>query len=307
MRAEATGGSNDGDSSAIGDGQRTTPVRNSIDVPSLASWMVRQPALADLLLFGRRDGDGDGDGGDSRSSSLARLAAALEDRLGVRQFGFGQSNPTYLLTIGRSGGSSVGGDGGGGGGDDGDDDADATIQLVLRRKPSTVAHPSSHALHREHRVLESLTRYNRQLKESGQGGEAYFDRSVPVPRPYAYCTDVTVIGSEFYIMEYVAGRIFVDPRMPSMEGGEGVRAAAYRDAIRVLAVSEKQNIHLRNIHILPALSCRERKGRIAAFFSREKNSSQPHVFVIRSFVFVRISTTSRGGASDWKSTAAAGR
>ena len=124
-----------------------------------------------------------------------------------------QSNPTFLLKIQRDG---------------------KTLKLVLRRKPNKLAHPSAHALHREFRVLESITRYNEQLRSSSNSSE--FDRSVPVPYPFAYCDDKGVIGAEFYVMEFCEGRIFVDPRMTSMTSAD--RAAAYSDALRVLS-----NIH----------------------------------------------------------------
>ena len=187
------------------DGQRTTSIRNSIDATSLATWMVRQTALTDLFF--------DSSNSDDKLSS----AAALIDRLDIRQFGFGQSNPTYLLTTKSSALDQK------------------SIQLVLRRKPNKIAHPSSHALHREYRVLESLTRYNQQLKKEESGNNE--GNSVPIPHPYVYCKDEDVIGAEFYIMQFVNGRIFVDPRLPSMQCEEE-RAEAYRDAVRVLA-----NIH----------------------------------------------------------------
>ena len=124
-----------------------------------------------------------------------------------------QSNPTFLLKIER------------------DDDI---VKLVLRRKPNKLAHPSAHALHREFRVLESITRYNEQLRSSSKASE--FDRSVPVPYPHAYCKEKEVIGAEFYVMQFVEGRIFVDPRMTTMTSAD--RAAAYSDAVRILS-----NIH----------------------------------------------------------------
>ncbi|KAL7553557.1 hypothetical protein ACHAWF_016845 [Thalassiosira exigua] len=187
------------------DGQRTTSMRNSIDVSSLASWMARESSLMGALFGTSLDSDKQDD----------KSARSLEDRLHVRQFGFGQSNPTYLLSIDRGRLKGV-------------------KQVVLRRKPNKVAHPTSHALHREYRVLESLTKYNQGLKQLG-GSDV--DESVPVPHPYAYCKDKSIIGAEFYLMEYVQGRIFEDPRMPSMLS-EGERDQAFRDAIRVLV-----NIH----------------------------------------------------------------
>lgn len=56
---------------------------------------------------------------------------------------------------------------------------------------------------------------------------------VPVPEPLHLCTDTSIIGSPFYVMRAVKGRIFTDPAMPSLEPAE--RAACYRDALRVLA------------------------------------------------------------------------
>jgi aminoglycoside phosphotransferase (APT) family kinase protein len=114
------------------------------------------------------------------------------------------------------------------------------LKVVLRRKPSKIAHPSSHALHREYRVLESLLRYNKELEQQQQQQQQQhqaFDKSVPIPTPYAYCKDETILGAEFYLMEFVQGRIFVDPRMTSI-GSEEERTEAFKDALRVLA-----NIH----------------------------------------------------------------
>lgn len=203
-------------------GQRTTSIRNSIDAASLSSWMVRQPALINILV------------GSNSGENLAIYDGPwLERNLEIRQFGFGQSNPTYLLTIRNV--PSI------------KNNSGDAMKFVLRRKPKQIAHPSSHALHREYRVLESLSRYNEQLKnqhnpqnskENNLVLEAEdLDKSVPIAYPYAYCKDTSIIGQEFYIMEYVEGRIFVDPRMPSIQSPEE-RMEAFRDAIRVLV-----NIH----------------------------------------------------------------
>eukprot|EP00970_Alexandrium_tamarense_P004743 scaffold783_cov197-Alexandrium_tamarense.AAC.36 len=182
------------------DGQRTTHIRQSIDEEALSSWMVQQPALAKLLFASD----------DISAHGASHEQRWLKQRLDVRQFGFGQSNPTYLLTV-------------------------RDIKLVLRRKPSKIAHPSSHALHREYRVLESLTQYNQRLRNT-QHHES-LDRTIPIPHPYAYCKESSIIGSEFYIMEFVEGRIFVDPKMTTIGSTED-RVEAFRDAVRVLA-----NIH----------------------------------------------------------------
>ena len=86
-------------------------------------------------------------------------------------------------------------------------------------------------------MLESLLVYNKQLLEQHPQQQQAFDKSVPIPTPYAYCKDKTILGAEFYLMEFVQGRIFVDPRMTSM-GSEEERSEAFKDALRVMA-----NIH----------------------------------------------------------------
>jgi len=70
---------------------------------------------------------------------------------------------------------------------------------VLRRKPPGPLLPSAHAVDREFRVMRSLA-----------------DSKVPVPRVYALCEEDAVIGSAFYVMEYLDGRIFWDQRLPEV-------------------------------------------------------------------------------------------
>jgi aminoglycoside phosphotransferase (APT) family kinase protein len=187
------------------DGQSTTAVRNSIEAAPLVAWMVRQRPLTKLLS------------GSENITDASKACTQLIGCLDIRQFGFGQSNPTYLLTIHGLPLSK----------------SNDTVKLVLRRKPNKIAHKSAHALHREYRVLESIAKYNQQVQNSNDD----FDRTIPIPHPYAYCNDESVIGSEFYIMKFVEGRINVDPRMPCMVSKEE-RIEAFRDAIRVLV-----NIH----------------------------------------------------------------
>jgi hypothetical protein len=225
-------------------------MRNTIDVTSLSSWMIRQSVLVHLLSIDSNVDDYYAGSSCRVSLDDARALSReqwLKERLHVRQFGFGQSNPTYLLTIQtRSSSSSceriIKSD---------DDTDDGVVRLVLRRKPNKVAHPSSHALHREYRVLECLTRYNEQLLSKSSSldndnssltttrdDDYYFDKSIPVPHPYVYCSDISIIGAEFYIMEYIEGRIFVDPRMTTMSTREE-RVDAYHNVIRVLSVSKR--------------------------------------------------------------------
>jgi aminoglycoside phosphotransferase (APT) family kinase protein len=89
-------------------------------------------------------------------------------------------------------------------------------QYVLRRKPPGKLLPSAHAVEREHRVMAAL---------------AHTD--VPVARMYALCEDESVIGTPFYLMEYVAGRVLWDPTLPDMTREQ--RAAHYDELNRVIA------------------------------------------------------------------------
>jgi aminoglycoside phosphotransferase (APT) family kinase protein len=89
-------------------------------------------------------------------------------------------------------------------------------RYVLRRKPPGALLPSAHAVDREFRVMSAL-----------HGTE------VPVPRMLCYCADETVIGTAFYMMEYVEGRIFKDVSLPEIAREE--RAAIYAELNRVIA------------------------------------------------------------------------
>src|SRR4029079_3707547 len=68
-------------------------------------------------------------------------------------------------------------------------------RYVLRRKPPGQLLASAHAVDREYRVITALGTHT----------------DVPVPRTYALCTDDTVIGTWFYVMEAIDGRVFWDP------------------------------------------------------------------------------------------------
>jgi aminoglycoside phosphotransferase (APT) family kinase protein len=92
----------------------------------------------------------------------------------------------------------------------------ADRRYVLRRKPPGKLLPSAHAVDREFRVLTALD-----------------GTDVPVARAFALCEDPDVIGSAFYVMEYVQGRIFWDAALPETAPAE--RAPIYMEMVRVLA------------------------------------------------------------------------
>ena len=80
---------------------------------------------------------------------------------------------------------------------------------VLRRKPSGKLLPSAHAIEREYRVTAALAKLD-----------------FPVARPLHYCADESIIGTEFYVMAHVAGRVFWEPWAPGLSGKERARLFA---------------------------------------------------------------------------------
>src|SRR5476651_923851 len=94
----------------------------------------------------------------------------------VLQFEGGQSNPTFHVSDG------------------------AGRMYVLRKKPPGKLLPSAHQVDREYRVIKALSDHT----------------DVPVPKTYALCQDDSVIGTAFYLMEFLPGRILSDHTMPDI-------------------------------------------------------------------------------------------
>jgi len=95
-------------------------------------------------------------------------------------------------------------------------------EYVLRRKPPGKLLPSAHAVDREYRILTALGRTD-----------------VPVPKTYVLCEDAEVIGTAFYVMDWVRGRIMVDPLLPGLTPPE--RSAIYDSMNDVLARLHRVN------------------------------------------------------------------
>ncbi|KAI1089634.1 phosphotransferase enzyme family protein [Rostrohypoxylon terebratum] len=124
---------------------------------------------------------------------ISQNVPEIKGPLDVKQFGFGQSNPTYQLT------SSSG------------------TKYVLRKKPAgKLLSAAAHKVEREYRIIASLS-----------------SSPVPVPRAYALCEDPSILGTPFYIMSFVSGRIFEDAAMPSVSPTE--RTALWKAAVEALA------------------------------------------------------------------------
>ena len=88
-------------------------------------------------------------------------------------------------------------------------------QWVLRKKPPGKLLPSAHRVDREHRVQAALR-----------------DTDVPVAHMHLYCDEPSIIGTEFYVMDFVEGRLIASAALPDFEPAE--RRAFYEDYIRVM-------------------------------------------------------------------------
>jgi aminoglycoside phosphotransferase (APT) family kinase protein len=93
-------------------------------------------------------------------------------------------------------------------------------RYVLRRKPPGKLLPSAHAVDREYRVIKAL-----------------YEIRFPVARPHVLCEDESIIGTAFYVMDYVEGRVLWDQSLPGMSKAE--RFAIWDELNRVIA-----NLHL---------------------------------------------------------------
>ncbi|KAL4908671.1 hypothetical protein BDW74DRAFT_175353 [Aspergillus multicolor] len=124
---------------------------------------------------------------------IATHVPIIKTPITLSQFGFGQSNPTYQITS-RDG-----------------------AKYVMRKKPpGKLVSKSAHKVEREYRILKAL--------ESTE---------IPVPKTYCLCEDESVVGTPFYIMEFLDGRIFEDPTFPGVSAEE--RMALWREAMITLA------------------------------------------------------------------------
>jgi aminoglycoside phosphotransferase (APT) family kinase protein len=130
---------------------------------------------------------------DAMQAYMHEHVEGFSGELSVEQFKGGQSNPTFKL---NAGGKSY----------------------VLRTKPGPAAKllASAHAIDREFRVMDALHR-----------------AGFPAARQYALCTDESIVGRAFYIMEFVEGRVLWDQGMPGMTPAQ--RAAHYDEMNRVIS------------------------------------------------------------------------
>jgi aminoglycoside phosphotransferase (APT) family kinase protein len=91
-----------------------------------------------------------------------------------------------------------------------------TRRLVLRRKPPGHLLPSAHAIEREYRVMSAL---------HGTG--------VPVPKTHFLCEDTAIVGTPFFVMDYVESHPMADPALPDRSPDD--RRTIYRTMSETLA------------------------------------------------------------------------
>ena len=103
-------------------------------------------------------------------------------------------------------------------------------RMVLRKKPAGPTLPGAHAVDREFRVLSAL-----------------YPTAVPVPRPILYHDDPALLGTPFYLMDRIEGRIFADCALPGLPAGE--RRAIWMglaDALAALHALDPEEVGLGN-------------------------------------------------------------
>ena len=101
-------------------------------------------------------------------------------------------------------------------------------KYVLRRKPPGPLLKSAHQVDREYRVMKALA-----------------GTDVPVPKMYHLCLDTSIVGTEFFIMECLDGRIFWDPKIPEVDNTQrtGIYDAMNK-AIAALAIVKPEAVGL---------------------------------------------------------------
>ncbi|EGV62493.1 hypothetical protein PSN45_000021 [Yamadazyma tenuis] len=141
-----------------------TEIRGKFDTSKLSDFITNENAISS-----------------NPSVSLGIHIPKWQGPLTIKQFVFGQSNPTYLII-----------------------DANNNLS-VLRRKPfpnSKLVSKSAHAIEREFFIINGINTLNERSS-----------KKVPVPDTYFLCEDESIIGYVFYVMEYVEGASIKNPDM----------------------------------------------------------------------------------------------
>jgi aminoglycoside phosphotransferase (APT) family kinase protein len=116
-------------------------------------------------------------------------------------------------------------------------------RYVLRKKPPGQLLKSAHAVEREHRVMKALE-----------------NTDVPVPRMLILCQDDSILGTAFFVMEFVNGTVFWDPSLPELEKAQRTK------------VYDEQNRALAALHCVdPAKVGLADFGKAGSYFARQRD------------------------------------
>lgn len=144
-----------------------TDIRNQFDTQSLEKFLTNRSSITS-----------------NSSVSVGHMLPDWQGPLTIKQFVFGQSNPTYLII-------------------------DSNNKLaVLRRKPfpnAKLVSKLAHAIEREFFILNGINGLNQ-----------HNDKKVSVPDTYLLCEDESVIGYAFYVMEFIEGVLIKNPEMGNL-------------------------------------------------------------------------------------------
>ncbi|BFZ58626.1 hypothetical protein PYCC9005_005690 [Savitreella phatthalungensis] len=150
---------------------------------------------------------------------LSHAAPAISHPLKLNQFLHGQSNPTILLTDAKG------------------------LRYVLRKKPpGELISQTAHAVEREYRIMKALEKTD-----------------VPVPQMFCLCEDKAVIGTPFYVMQFLEGRIFTNPALRVLSSEEE-RRACWMSAVETIS-----KIH----RVVPKDVGLDGYGRATGFYERQ--------------------------------------
>ncbi|KAJ3195606.1 hypothetical protein HK101_011669 [Irineochytrium annulatum] len=145
----------------------------------------------------------------------------------IRQFKFGQSNPTYLLR-----------------------DASNKRYVLRKKPPGNLISKKAHAVEREYKVLNALG----------------IKSDVPVPRVYVLCEDTSVLGTPFYVMEFLDGRIFTENTMQSVTDPD-IKRVCYNSVMDTLARLHKPDPVA--LGLIPAPAPGKARTGGASFYERQ--------------------------------------
>eukprot|EP00756_Hemistasia_phaeocysticola_P025640 Hpha_TRINITY_DN16015_c5_g5::TRINITY_DN16015_c5_g5_i1::g.117107::m.117107 len=131
----------------------------------------------------------------------SHVSGFVDGELTAKQFDGGMSNPTYLLWSSNA----------------------PAKRYVLRKKPPGKLLPSAHQVEREYRVQKALQ-----------------NSPVPVPVMHGLEEDTSLLGTPFYMMDFVPGRVLIDNKLPGFTP-EG-RRSVWVDMVRTLAALHNTDI-----------------------------------------------------------------